>query len=151
MAKDKSKDRITRVNELLFRELGSVLTVELGQELPYMVTVTGVECSPNLRDAIVYVSVFGNQEKRGKMIRDALKLLERRRAAIQAAVARKVILKYTPVLHFRNDDTAEKADRVEAILRDLNLGDGNPDTPPEPPRQDAGTKPAPPMSTPDKE
>ena len=125
----KEKDRITRVNELLFRELGTVLTVELGQELPYMVTVTGVECSPNLRDATVYVSIYGSQANRGKMIRDALKLLEKRRAAIQAAVARKVILKYTPVLHFRTDDTAERADRVEAILRELNLGDGNPTAP----------------------
>ena len=133
----KEKDRITRVNELLFRELGTVLTVELGQELPYMVTVTGVECSPNLHDATVYVSVYGTQEKRGKMIRDALKLLEKRRAAIQAAVARKVILKYTPVLHFRNDDTAEKADRVEAILRELNLDDSAPVAPePAPPATD---------------
>ena len=125
----KEKDRITRVNELLFRELGCVLTVELGQELPYMVTVTGVECSPNLRDATVYVSIYGPQKNREKIIRDALKLLEKRRAAIQAAVARKVILKYTPVLHFRNDDTAERADRVESILRELNLEDGNPTAP----------------------
>ncbi len=73
---DKALLRQSRVNELLFRELGGTLTVILGQSLPYLLTVTGVRCSPDLRDATVYVSVYGTHAKLAQYKRDALALLK---------------------------------------------------------------------------
>ena len=93
----------------------------LGRELPCLVTVTGVKCSSNLRDATVFVSVFcpkGNTESQKASV---LELLAKKRAAIQSMVASRIVLKYTPVLHFKLDDTAEKADRVETILRGMHF------------------------------
>ncbi len=95
----------------------------LGRELPCLVTVTGVECSSNLRDATVFVSVFspsGNAEAQKASV---LEMLSKKRVAIQSMVASRIVLKYTPVLHFKLDETAEKADRVEKILRELNFDD----------------------------
>jgi len=56
-----------------------------------------------------------------------LALLERKRPLIQAELAKKVILKYTPRLHFKLDETAENADRVMHILNELNLDGEKPD------------------------
>ncbi|MDD4097490.1 MAG: 30S ribosome-binding factor RbfA [Lentisphaeria bacterium] len=118
-----SADRLLRVNELLKRELGIVFTVLISPASPTLVTVTGVKTAPNLRDATVYVSVYGSEEQ-GQA---ALALLNAKRAHIQSEVARKVVLKYTPRLHFRLDRTAANADRVLSILNNLELeGDAAP-------------------------
>ena len=45
---------------------------------------------------------------------------------IQSELAHKVIIKYTPVLHFKLDKTAAKADRVMAIINELGF-DNTPD------------------------
>ena len=125
------KDRIERVNELLFRELGEIFTAVVSPDVPFLVTVTGAKVSVDLRDAVVFVSVYGTDAQK----KQALTFLQKKRALIQSRLSRKVILKYTPVLHFKLDETAERADRVETILRELNL-DGETEQPPAPKEQE---------------
>ena len=124
------KDRIERVNELLFRELGEIFTSVVSPDVSYLVTVTGAKVSVDLRDAVVFVSVYGTDAQK----KQALAFLQKKRALIQARLSRKVILKYTPVLHFKLDETAERADRVETILRELHL-DEEAEQPPVPKEQ----------------
>ena len=121
--KNMSNDRILRVNELLLRELGNVFTREVSPAVPELVTVTGVKAAIDLRDATVFVSVYGKAMPK----QDVLALLERKRPLIQSELAKKVILKYTPRLHFKLDETAENADRVMHILNELNLDEEKPD------------------------
>lgn len=117
-----SADRITRVNELLHRELGGIFEMLVCPEAHTLVTVTGVETATNLRDATVYVSVYGD-DATGERV---LKLINRRRTMIQSALASKIIIKYTPVLHFKLDKTAANADRVMQIINELGF-DNTPD------------------------
>lgn len=112
-----SNDRITRVNELLLRGIGNVFTSVVSPAMPNcLATVTGVKTAIDLRDATVFVSVYGNIDKKS-----VIEFLERKRALIQSELARKIVLKYTPRLHFKLDETSEKADRVMAILNELDL------------------------------
>ncbi|MBO7621809.1 MAG: ribosome-binding factor A, partial [Victivallales bacterium] len=92
-----STDRITRVNELLHRELGGIFEMLVCPEARTLVTVTGVQTATNLRDATVFVSVYGDDATCERV----LKLINSRRVMIQAELAHKVIIKYTPVLHFK--------------------------------------------------
>ena len=110
-------DRLLRVNELLMRELGNVFTRVISPAVPVLVTVTGVKTAIDLRDATVFVSVYGKAMAK----REVIALLERRRALIQAELAKMVVLKYTPRLHFKLDQTAENADRVMHILNELDM------------------------------
>ena len=57
--------RLLRINESIKETLSSVITAE-GLKDPRVgfVTVTGVETSPDLRHAKVYVSVLGKQAER---------------------------------------------------------------------------------------
>ncbi len=86
-----------------------------------LVTFVGVELASNLRTANVFVSVYGSAAAK----RRALELLQRRRVQLQDGIARKMVMKYTPVLHFKLDETAEKAQRVMSILQELDLPQEN--------------------------
>ena len=112
-----AKDRLLRVNELLQRELGNVFISVVSSAMPNaLVTVTKVKTAIDLRDATVLVSVYGkNVDKEA-----VLGFLERNRALIQSELAHKIVLKYTPRLHFRLDESAEHADKVLSIIRELD-------------------------------
>ena len=113
-----SVDRITRVNELLKREIGDLLFRVMhtnGFDLA-SVTITRVETSKDLREAHVYVSILGHETERPHM----LALLSRRRGELQRRINKDVTLKYTPRLTFKLDTSVEEGDRVLAVLAKLN-------------------------------
>lgn len=111
-------NRLTRVNQLLRRELGLAFEKYICPSLQgVLVTVTGVEITQELRDATVYVSVYGKPSDREK----AMELINRKRALLQSEIARNVVLRFTPKLQFQLDRTAEKADRVMSIISELGL------------------------------
>lgn len=131
-----AKDRILRVNELLQRELGNVFISVVSSSMPKaLVTVTRVKTAIDLRDATVFVSVYGKNIDKDAV----LAFLERNRALIQSELAHKIILKYTPKLHFRIDESAEQADKVFSIIRELDAEETAADQPAEP----SGDSPAP--------
>ena len=63
-------DRMRRVNESVRQVLSEALP-ELKDPRIGFVTVTGVETSPDLRHARVFVSVLGSAKKRGEVARGA--------------------------------------------------------------------------------
>jgi ribosome-binding factor A len=78
-----------------------------------MVSITGVETSPNLRHAVVYIDVLGDDAT------DALSALQHASHRLQSVVARQVRMKYTPVLEFALDPGVTGGERIDAILRSL--------------------------------
>ena len=110
------KHRIERVCEVLKRELGQIILRELTFSTP-LVTVSGVEITPDLKQAHVYVSALGNDAQR----QNVLTVLEQNRGMLQAQVSKRVVLKHTPHLNFKLDDSIERGSRVINILDDLGL------------------------------
>jgi ribosome-binding factor A len=82
---------------------------------PSSITVTGVSCGRDLHDAVVSVSIFGDEHL--KTI--AMRQLRSRARRFQEIIAREVKLKFTPKLAFRLDRSIEKGDEVLAILDSL--------------------------------
>jgi ribosome-binding factor A len=78
-----------------------------------MVSITGVETSPNLRHAVVYIDVLGADAS------DALIALDHASHRLQSVIARQVRMKYTPVLEFAIDPGVIGGERIDAILRSL--------------------------------
>lgn len=92
-------------------------------------TLTGVDLSPDLRQARVYVSRLGTEADRDA----AVAALNHASAFLRHAVAERARLRFTPVLRFVSDATIERGSRVEAILQELHASDetdatGEPDT-----------------------
>jgi len=113
-------DRIARVNEILKREIALILEKESISIPNVLISVTKVQCSSSLKNATVYVSIYGGGNTAEE---HALHLLESKRTLIQRLIAKTVILKYTPVLRFVSDKNLEEGDRVLGLLRDLEEGE----------------------------
>ena len=106
-------DRLTRVNELLKRELALLIGEMHGRPDSMLASVTQVNASVDLRQATVYVSVFGGTPAQRRMLFEEL---EAERVDFQREIARRLGFKHTPVLTFRGDRRQEQGDRVLAIL-----------------------------------
>lgn len=121
-------NRLTRVNELLRREIaGALFRVIDSSALDLAaISVTRVETSSNLRHARVFVSVMGEESRQHQ----ALRTLLRHRAALQAEVASHVVLKYMPHYHFELDHSVEEGDRVLRILSEMEAPPHAPEIPP---------------------
>ncbi len=110
-------DRLERINSLLKRVIAeSMFTVMQDDTVaPGLITVTGVACGKDLRDATVRVSVFGDDALK----ETALQHLKHNARKFQAIINREVRLKFTPRLTFVLDLSLEKGDEVLAILNGL--------------------------------
>jgi ribosome-binding factor A len=112
-----STDRMTRVNELLKREIGEALfsiVHEPGFDFS-AVTVTHVAAERSLREARVSISIRGNPQEQKRM----MGLLFRHRHEIQQKINQDLTLKYTPRLAFELDASLEKGDEMLALLAEL--------------------------------
>ena len=110
-------DRLERVDALLKRVIGDAMfrimqTDSIGAGL---ITVTGVQCARNLRNATVRVSVFGEPEVQQR----ALSHIIHHTHEFERAINREVRMKFTPQLRFELDHSIEKGDAVLAILNNL--------------------------------
>ena len=120
-----SVDRLTRVNELLKREIAEALERNpLPDAAGVLVSVTMVKSSVDLRNATVYVSVFGGGAGIGRQV---LTHLNRFRPDLQRKIARELAFKHTPVLEFRLDERLAKADRVLELLKQAETPEGDAD------------------------
>ncbi len=102
-----------RVDEAMREVLSDAVSSDLKDPRIGFVTVTDVKTSPDLRHARVFVSVLGTPDEREATLaglRSAHGLLQRR-------VGGELRLKRTPALEFVPDDTAERAQRIEELLR----------------------------------
>jgi ribosome-binding factor A len=107
-------DRMRRVNEAVRQVLSEALP-ELKDPRIGFVTVTGVETSPDLRQARVFVSVLGSAKKR----KQSLEGLAAAHGVLQSRLARELRMKRTPTLAFEYDPTVEEGVRMSKLIDEL--------------------------------
>jgi ribosome-binding factor A len=107
------KHRLLRVNELLKRELSGIIAREMTFETG-LVSINQVDVTSDLKNAHVFVSVLGTS---GAVV---ISEFEAHRGALQAALAKNVVLKYTPHLVFHLDDSIERGARVIEIMQEID-------------------------------
>jgi ribosome-binding factor A len=103
-----------RVNEAV-REVLSEGLLDLKDPRIGFVTVTGVETSPDLRQATVYVSVLGSEKKRVATLAG----LEAAHGVLQSRISRELRLKRTPTLTFAYDHAVEEGVRMSKLIDEL--------------------------------
>jgi ribosome-binding factor A len=111
-------DRMRRVNESV-RQVLSEAVPELKDPRIGFVTVTGVETSPDLRQARVFVSVLGSERTRDRTLIG----LGAAHGVLQARIARELRLKRTPQLSFEYDPTVERGVRMSRLIDELAPND----------------------------
>jgi ribosome-binding factor A len=81
------------------------------------VTVSGVDITPDLKQAHIFISALGSPAGRRK----AMQALEEHRVMFQLELSRRVQMKHTPHLNFRLDEAIERGARVISIMDELGL------------------------------
>lgn len=80
-----------------------------------LVTITGVDVTPDLREARVFVSVLGNAQKRDATMAG----LASAHGVLQAKINRQLSMRRTPTLRFSYDETVERAVRMTKLIEDV--------------------------------
>ncbi len=117
--------RLDRINELLRREISTVLARDF-EFSGALVTVSAVEITQDLREAKVFVGVLGGHHNK------VLEQLGQKRGLIQSRVAKRVVLRCTPILDFRIDQSAERGVEMVNILDEVDKLPKAPEEDPEP-------------------
>jgi ribosome-binding factor A len=107
-------ERMRRVNESV-RQVLSEAVGELKDPRIGFVTVTGVDTSPDLRHAKVFVSVLGSERKREQ----SLQGLSAAHGVLQGRIARELRMKRTPTLAFHYDPSVERGVRMSQLIDEL--------------------------------
>lgn len=106
--------RLLRVRELLKREIGSVITRDY--VFNALVTVNDVDVTPDLRNGHVFIGVLGPDSEKNKIVRR----LNKDRGIIQRKISKRVVLKFTPKLHFKSDESIERGVRTLSVIEKLD-------------------------------
>ena len=106
--------RMRKVNEMLREVIADEVHLLEDPRIGF-VTITGVDCAPDLRSARVYYSVLGGEEERAA----TQEALQHSAPHIQEAMGGQVRLKYLPKLRFVVDESVERGMRMEQFLREI--------------------------------
>ncbi|MEK7354345.1 MAG: 30S ribosome-binding factor RbfA [Chloroflexota bacterium] len=105
--------RIERVNSLIRQELSELLQRQVKDpRLGEFIAVTEVATSADLKHAKVFVSQFGNDVERKKVISGLVSAS----SFFRRELAKSLRMRYIPELHFEWDDSIEHGDHISQLI-----------------------------------
>jgi ribosome-binding factor A len=111
--------RAQKVGSLIKEELSVLFQRNFSMSEYGFLTVTDIIMSPDLRVAKVYISVYGDTERKKK----SFAMLEAQKPSIRSMLGHSVRLRYTPEIIFYLDETVEKAMKLENIFHQIHEKD----------------------------
>lgn len=108
--------RTERVASLVKQLMSEIIQQNFRMEEFGLVTVTEVRMSPDLKIAKIFVSVFGDAEKKKKLLAH----LAVEKGAIRSQLGRSVNLKFTPAISFYLDASLDYAMKIEDLLNQIH-------------------------------
>ena len=120
MPQKKSFHRTDRVSAQLRRELGRLVHEAVREHGLPSVSVSDVEVTRDMAHAKVFVTAL--EQERSV---EAVKALKSLAPEIRYALAHAVKLRHVPELHFIYDDSVDRGERIENLLRDLPKRSGD--------------------------
>ena len=79
------------------------------------VTVTGVDLSPDLRHAKVFISAMGSEREK----RETLDALNHASGWIRHELGQRIRMKFLPEIVFRTDTSLDYGERIDRLLEDI--------------------------------
>jgi ribosome-binding factor A len=113
-------DRTDRLSEEVKKELSDLIRNQLKDpRLPELVSITAVRITKDLRYAKVYVSVFGDDDKKN----GALAALKSASGFIRHEIGQRINIRYIPEFTFILDDSIEKGMYISKLIDETISGD----------------------------
>jgi ribosome-binding factor A len=105
--------RADRVSDQMKQEIADILMRKIKDPRIGFVTITDVEVTDDLKNAKVFVSIYGGDKE------TTLKGLKSASPFIRAELGRRMRLKFVPEILFRFDSTVEKGAHIMELLREI--------------------------------
>ena len=107
--------RRNRINEEITKAMAEIIrNVKEKSVRDVVLTVTGVDCAPDLSFAKVFYSYFGKGDRK-----EVAKGLKNATGYIRSQLARSLNLRQTPELTFVYDDSIENGAHIEKLLEKI--------------------------------
>jgi len=110
--------RIEKVNILIKKELGTLILKEIDIFPGILLTITRVECSTNLFQCKVFISVMPEEK-----YDDVLALLNRHIYDLQQRLNKKMKMRPVPKITFYKETKTVEASRIEELLSSIEKKD----------------------------
>ena len=110
-----SELRVRKIQEFIKQEVSSMLLKEIKDPRLGFVTVTGVHLTGDLREATVYVSLFGSDREKA----ESLEALNNARGFIRRELGQRLKIYYTPTI----DTSLEYGMHIEGLIKKIHKDD----------------------------
>ena len=104
--------RIEKLQELIKQEMSKMLLTDLKDPRIGFVTVTDVEMTGDLREAKIYVSIMGGEDK----VKSSLEGLQSALGFIRREIGQRIRLRFTPEISFALDTSLDYGDHIQKLL-----------------------------------
>jgi ribosome-binding factor A len=111
--------RSLRVAEAIREVVATTILHEVADPRVRSVTVVRVEVSRDLRFATVFVSIMGSESERKRSMQG----LVHAAGFLQARVAARLQIRFTPVLSFKSDDSVRKSAELSRLIDEAVASD----------------------------
>ena len=105
-------DRIQRIQSIIGKNISEIIQFELKNPRIGFCTVSEVWVSSDFSYARVYVSFLG-----AKYPKQNLEELNKTRGYVRSSLAKKIDIRKTPEITFYLDESFQKAERLEEVLK----------------------------------
>jgi ribosome-binding factor A len=110
----KTFHRTDRVSAQIRRDLGTLVHAAVREHGLPSVSVSDVEVTRDMAHAKVFVTALMPERSA-----EAVKGLRELSVELRMALARAMKLRHVPELHFHYDDSVDRGERIDNLLRDL--------------------------------
>ena len=109
--------RIEKLQELIKQEVGKMLLTDIKDPRIGFVTVTDVELTGDLREAKIFVSIMGDEEK----IKSSWEGLQSALGFVRREIGKRIKIRFTPEISFALDKSLDYSEHIQKILNELKV------------------------------
>ena len=111
-----SELRVRKIQEFIKQEVNQMLLYDLKDPHIGFVTVTGVHVTGDLREATIYVSLFGKSWEKAK----SLEALNKAKGFIRKELGQRLKIYYTLEITFEEDKSLDYGMHIEGLLKKVH-------------------------------
>lgn len=108
--------RVRKLQEFIKQEVSQMLMRGMKDPRIGFTTVTDVEVTGDLRQATIYVSLFGSDKEK----KDTLQALKHARGHVRSELGRILNLRHVPEIDFDQDTSLDYSMHIESLLNEIN-------------------------------
>lgn len=112
-----AKDRMRSVDATVKKILANLFSKDVFPSFSCLITLVDVKTSPDLKHCKVFVSVLGSDAEKGEV----MTFLAKHKGEYYQHLGSRLRMKFTPMINWVFDDTAEKADNLGNLLDNLDI------------------------------